>query len=457
MIRRQGNDHLPPHNLDAERATLGCILLEGRRGMERTLAAGLRPPDFYMESHRVVWGAMETLYDSDRAMDLLTVAEELRRTHRLGDVSGNAGLALLIEQASLAAHLDAYVEIVIEHARRRETIQIALEALTDSYDAEKIPGAVLGTMMTAIERVSQRGLRPDFDIAGPWRTLVESWQRGLVQIGLPALDELTGGIGRGDIVAIAGRWSHGKTALAADRTLALARAGIRVDLIALEETEAVITRRWVANLSGIPIAALRGGGVSPAEFLRAEEAVVEIQSLPLTVQGVSTLRVPDDRTILGAVALSRAEVIVLDHLRKVQYRQVGRSDLQTYAIGRFLDQLHTIAQRDRKVVIVLAQLSRDSERQTRRPHTSDIMDSQSIEQVARQVWLLWWPWKADPQKPREDYEIVVAKNSEGGTGKVELRWDAPTGRFGAAAGSHGPGPDESALGEAPGEATHGSA
>ena len=129
------------------------------------------------------------------------------------------------------------------------------------------------------------------------------------------------------------------------------------------------------------------------------------------------------------MSLSRADVVVLDHLQKVDVQPVG-DELRTYAIRRVMDRLHAIGLRDRKVIWVNVQLSRETEHRHGPPMLSDIRDSGSIEEAARQVYLLYWPWKHAPAKraPTE-YEGFVAKNNEGGTGKVTLHFEARVGRF----------------------------
>ncbi|RPH74982.1 MAG: replicative DNA helicase, partial [Candidatus Rokuibacteriota bacterium] len=98
---------IPPHNLDAERAVLGAVLLEGREALPRVVEV-LRPSDFYTEAHRAIYHSMLNLFDRGAPVDLLTLQEELRRTDQLPLVGGPAALALLVEQGSVAADLTNY-------------------------------------------------------------------------------------------------------------------------------------------------------------------------------------------------------------------------------------------------------------------------------------------------------------------------------------------------------------
>src|SRR2546425_4989338 len=106
---------IPPHNLDAERAVLGAILLEGRETLPRVIEV-LKSSDFYTDAHRTIYETMLWLFDRGEPVDLITLSEELRRNSALEAVGGPASLALLVEHASIAAHLGAYSGIVRDMA-----------------------------------------------------------------------------------------------------------------------------------------------------------------------------------------------------------------------------------------------------------------------------------------------------------------------------------------------------
>src|SRR2546428_4512922 len=112
---------IPPHNLDAERAVLGAVLLEGREALPRVVEV-LRPSDFYTEAHRAMYQAMLTLFDRGAPVDSLTLSEELRRTDQLQFIGGPAALALLMEETSIAPHLGSYTAIVRDMAGPRAPI-----------------------------------------------------------------------------------------------------------------------------------------------------------------------------------------------------------------------------------------------------------------------------------------------------------------------------------------------
>src|SRR5438045_1478603 len=127
---------IPPHNLDAERAVLGAVLLEGRDALPRVVEV-LRRSDFYTEAHRAIYQAMLTLFDRGAPVDSLTLSEELRRTDQLQFVGGPAAIALLMEEASIAAHLGSYTAIVRDMAVLRELIQTSVHIIGQAFDAKE--------------------------------------------------------------------------------------------------------------------------------------------------------------------------------------------------------------------------------------------------------------------------------------------------------------------------------
>ena len=248
--------------------------------------------------------------------------------------------------------------------------------------------------------------------------------------GLGPLDVLTGGFWPGEPIIVAGRTAHGKTALVgAHLPLRCAEQGYDTELITLEDPPDGIVRRQVANLSGIPTKRLKTGDLSPSDFEGAEAAVRHLQTLPLTVTGLDTLRTLDEDALVAAVARSKAQIVLVDHLQKVQTRGESRN----YGLERVMNGLHTAAIRDNKALVLSVQISREMEgkegRKPRPPRLSDLRDSGGLEILARGVWLIYWPWQHDPKRDQSDFEIRVAKQNDGPTGVVTCHFDPSTGRF----------------------------
>jgi replicative DNA helicase len=236
---------------------------------------------------------------------------------------------------------------------------------------------------------------------------------------------MTAGLALGELAAIGGRTSHGKTALLCALARRLAEAGTRVDILTLEESDDELVKRMVASLTGISSVRLKDGSLSRDEFAAAERAVERLQALPLRITSLETIRSLDEDSVVGVAAASTAPVVLIDHLQKV----ITAGESRVYGLERLLNRLHAVALKYGRVIVVAAQLSREMDAQRRPPELRDLRDSGAIEQSARQVWLIYWPVKHDRTRDVTHFEIYVAKNSGGGTGIAPLGYEAACGRF----------------------------
>src|SRR3989454_7710759 len=209
---------IPPHNLDAERAVLGAVLLEGRDALPRVVEV-LRPSDFYTEAHRAMYQAMLTLFDRGAPVDSLTLSEELRRTDQLQFVGGPAAIALLMEEASIAAHLGSYTAIVRDMAVLRELIQTSVHIIGQAFDAKEDVQTLVDDAEKRIFSLAERRLEGSALPVGKilkntFEYIERLYERKEhvtgVATGFEKLDLETSGLQPSDFVIIAGRPSMGK-------------------------------------------------------------------------------------------------------------------------------------------------------------------------------------------------------------------------------------------------------
>jgi replicative DNA helicase len=209
---------IPPHNLDAERAVLGAVLLEGREALPRVIEV-LRPSDFYTEAHRAIYETILRLFDRGEPVDLITLNEELRRTDQLQFVGGPAALALLVEQASIAAHLGAYSAIVRDMAVLRELIQTSTQIITQAFDAKEEVQSLVDDAERRIFGLAERRLEGSALPVGKilkntFEYIERLYERKEhvtgVATGFEKLDHETSGLQPSDFIIIAGRPSMGK-------------------------------------------------------------------------------------------------------------------------------------------------------------------------------------------------------------------------------------------------------
>lgn len=402
---------IPPHSIEAEQAVIGACLLEP------TAMPPLSPDEFYKEGHRTAWRAMRDLVDLDGGLDIVTLTSHLRTLDLLDDVGGYAHLASCMEQGCVTSQVKGLARQIREAAKQREIMRLGAEMIQSGLSEAEVvkrlndlPGPLTGAI---------------YDPAINWERIQARWGKKRILTGFGSLDHVLTGLGEGKLIVIAGRTSHGKTAFATNLQRILSESGHTTDYITLEDTDDDVTQRLISQVSGIATYRLTIGNLNEHEFQDAEEAVKHIQGIPLNVTALDTIRSLSEDSVVGMVSTSAAKIIFVDYLQKVSTPGPSR----VYGIENFMNRLHAIAIRDGKVVVLMAQLSRTMETENRPPRLSDLRDSGSIEQIARQVLLLYWPWKADNSKPQNEYVVDVAKNSGAGTGTVTIDFEAVCGRF----------------------------
>jgi len=218
MSRLEVPTRIPPHNLDAERAVLGAILLEGRETLPRVIEL-LKASDFYTEAHRLTYQAMLTLFNRSEPVDVLTLTEELRRGDQLEHVGGPAALALLVEQGSISAYLSSYASIVRDMAVLRELIQTSSQIIAQAFEAKEDVQTLVDDAERRIFSLAERRLEGSaLPIGKILRNTFEYIERLYerkehvtgVATGFEKLDLETSGFQPSDFIIIAGRPSMGK-------------------------------------------------------------------------------------------------------------------------------------------------------------------------------------------------------------------------------------------------------
>lgn len=398
--------------IPVEQAVLGALILE-----EGARFFPLAPEEFALTKHALIFTALRDMKRRGDPIDAVLLVRELRAQRCLDLAGGPAEVALLLEAGAICAHLPRYVAEVREAYRDRRVRELGERLTAQGRTFQEIDQAV---------RELPGPIAPDlFSAAQAWADVEASWEAAPMPTGLAKLDRAAIGFRAGDFVVIGGRTSMGKTAFAVALSLRLAQRGIRVEYLSLEERREQIVRRAVANLTGVPLRNLRSGHLAPSNLAAARQVSEELGTYPWSVTDLQHLRVLDEQHVAGAVSASDAEVIIVDHLQKIS----TRGDSRVYGLERVCNELHGTAVRDGKIVILTAQLNRESERDKRPPTLSDLRDSGAIEILARSVWLLYWPRVHDESRPMHEYHVFVAKQGEGGIASVELGFDPTCGRF----------------------------
>lgn len=391
-------------------------------GYERALLAGLMwdpehslPPlladEFFLERHRTLWTAMSELVDLGVGHALPAVTEHLRQQGRLEEAGGLVGLVTLFEEGWLAipSLLTGYAERIRAAATAR-----AVRRLGEELAATGMPAGEIQDRLDA--------LPAPVSLASPrdrWREVQARWGKSGLQIGLPDVDRKLGGLFPGDLVVVGGRTSHGKTAALVSMALhAVVQEGFAVAYLTLEMSAAAIFRRFLGARAHLRLVALRGGALGPSEFELADQTAEWLSQQPIAILDAADLRGKGADRLLLAAGAAEAPVIVIDHLQEV-VTEAGES--RAYELGRFVGGLKDVAIRRGKVIFLAAQLLRQAD-ERRGPALASLKESGGIEEKADVVLLLDYPIKRGVKNAgEEDLIVYVAKNRDGGTGRVRAR------------------------------------
>src|ERR1700723_1309607 len=432
-----------PSNLDAERSVLGAILLDNNA--LNAAIENLRAEDFFLDQHRRVFTQMVALGESQQAIDLVTLTEEL---HRRGDLEASGGapyLAALADGMPRVSNVEHYARIVKEKAMLRNLIHATHNIQQRAFEGEDGADAILDNAESSIFAIAEdrvkAGLIPVKDIVRDnFERLEKIFREGKsltgISPGYGELDKLLSGLQPSELIILAARPSQGKTALALNLAENISiRGGLPVALFSLEMSKESLLQRLVASVAQVDAHKFRSGHLSREDWRRMTEALGTISSAPLWVDDAGSTSVLE----IGAKArrLKRDKglsLVIVDYLQLITAR--GRFSSRQEEVASISRGLKGLAKELQIPVLVLSQLTRAPERDERGPQLSDLRESGAIEQDADVVMFIYRPhWSKMDISPeeREQAEILVAKQRNGPTDKVKFVFRSRLTRFEEAA------------------------
>ena len=432
-----------PNNLDAERSILGAILLDNN-ALNAAIET-LRPEDFFLDQHRRVFVQMISLGESQQAIDLVTLTEELHRRGELEASGGAPYLAALADDMPKVIHVEHYACIVKEKAVLRNLIHATHNIQQKAFEGDDGADAILdnaeSTIFALAEDRVRVGLISAKDIVRDnFERLEKIFREGKSVTGIPTgyaeLDKLTSGLQPSELVILAARPSQGKTALALNLMENVSiRGGHPVAMFSLEMSKESLLQRLVAAVAQIDAHKFRTGHLSKLDWSRMTEALGIISSAPLWIDDSGSISVLE----IGAKArrLKRDKglsMLIVDYLQLITARgRFGNRQEEVSSISRGLKGL---AKELQIPVLVLSQLTRAPERDERGPQLSDLRESGAIEQDADVVMFIYRPHffkqGATPEE-REETELKIAKQRNGPVDSVKFVFRSRFTRFEEAA------------------------
>ncbi|RIV20126.1 replicative DNA helicase [Alicyclobacillaceae bacterium I2511] len=427
----ESNLRLPPQHVEAEQAVLGAMLFSADAVAEA--AEQLVPDDFYRSAHRHLFEAMRQLYEQGQPVDVITVTSVLQaKEHGLEQAGGPDYLASLAVSMPTALHIAQYTRIVAEKSLLRRIIGTATDIASQGYSGELSASELLDNAERRMLALSQNQRGRDFAhisevLERTFERIEQMYESEGNLTGVPTgyseLDQVTSGFQKSDLIIVAARPSVGKTAFALNVAQNVAvRAGLPVAIFSLEMSKEQLVQRMLSAEAYLDGHKLRNGTLDSEDWPKLSMGVSTLSNAPIYIDDAPGITVPEMRSKLRRLkAESGLGFVVIDYLQLIQGRRTS-GDNRQQEISEISRMLKQIARELEVPVMALAQLSRSVEqRQDKRPMLSDIRESGSIEQDADIVAFLYRDDYYDPESERKNIvEIIIAKQRNGPTGKVEL-------------------------------------
>ncbi len=435
---------IPPHSVELEQMVLGAMIID-KRGVSEVIDI-LRPEIFYDPKHQIIYQAVFNLFEAGKAIDLITVSEELEKMGKFGEAGGASYLIELTETVTSAANIEFHARLLQEKYIRREVISIGQKMESNGYDETIDVFNLLDEAERDLYNVSQGNLRQSAEgidnILHRIKTELDEMSKNDklpgVPSGYPTLDEITSGWQPGDLIILAARPSMGKTAFALNlaRNMVLMHK-IPVAFFSLEMNSDQLVKRILSRETRIPAEKFRTGKLTEAEQLILEEKAKLLAANPyLFINDHSMLSIFDLRAQARRMKQKHGiQIIFIDYLQLMHASDKMKPGNREQEISTISRNLKALAKELNIPIIALSQLSRKVEDRAskdahKRPMLSDLRESGAIEQDADIVAFIYRPeyyglteWDDNEGSPAEgEVELNIAKHRNGKTARIYFRF-----------------------------------
>ena len=429
---------IPPQDIEAEQAVLGAIFLDADSIIDAMEI--IEPQDFYRRSHQIIFQAMIQLNDRNESIDLITLKAEIEKSNSLEDIGGLTYLTELSQPSPSAASIAYYAKIVDDKATLRNLIQTASRIVTKGFEQDEDVQSIVDQAEKSILEVSEKrnsnGFQSIADVLNRTIENIDQLAQNNEEItGLPtgyaALDKMTAGLQKEELIILAARPAVGKTAFALNIAQNVGTKTDRsVAIFSLEMGAESLVNRMLCAEGSIEASHLRTGQLSEEEWRNLIVAMGSLSNASIYIDDTPGIKISEIRARCRKLAQEKGNLglILIDYLQLIE--GTGRENRQQ-EVSEISRQLKKLAKELKVPVIALSQLSRGVEqRQDKRPVLSDIRESGSIEQDADIVAFLYrddyYQREGDEEDGGEEpqnnnvIEVIIEKNRSGARGTVEL-------------------------------------
>jgi len=435
---------LPPQAVEVEEAVLGALMLE--RDAYVTVADFIDTKSFYKEEHQKIFDSIKKLSGNEKPVDLLMVTQELKDRNQLEEIGGLAYITQLTRRVASAAHIEFHARIIAQKFIQRELIRVSTEIQSKSYDDTMDVDDLIDFSESSLFQIAQGNIKKE---TVPIKPLLneailqiekaKNQKEGLsgVPSGFTALDRITSGWQRTDLVIVAARPSMGKTAfvLSMAREMAVSH-NKSVALFSLAMSSIQLVTRIIAAETELGSQKLKSGRLEDWEWEHLNRKISSLDKAPIFIDDTPALSIFEFRAKCRRLKMQfDIEVVIVDYLQLMTAGSDNRGSREQ-EVSTISRSLKAIAKELNIPILALSQLNRSVEsREGKRPQLSDLRESGAIEQDADLVLFIHRP---EYYGITEDdsgnsllgvAEIIIAKHRNGATGDIHLSFKKELAKF----------------------------
>ncbi len=424
----------PVISIDAEKQVLGAMLLSKQAVI--TASEMLVEDDFYYQGHKDIFTAMLDLHNAGTGIDSITVVNRMKEAGTLDEEQGIIYIVKLLSSAVTAANIEFHCRILIDKSVKRSETHIGLSIQSSSYDETAPPLAAADKIIEQYHSLQKRYERQTFKtfsdlMQDSFNTVMSEQPKTLIGMttGFTSLDEMILGYQKEDLIVVAGRPSHGKTAFGVTSAfLACYATKAPVGIISIEMPAKLLAERILSGKSGVSLKAIRTNNLADYEKVQLIDTQHEIADLPIIIDDDYRMDLPKLRnSVRKMVVENQVQLVVVDYLQLVKTAARSRDE----EISQVSKALKELAREFKIPVVALAQLNREVEKRgDKRPVISDLGGSGAIEQDAdiiisiNQLSRYGIEHYDDGRPTRDMVDVNVMKSRNGATGEIRLRNDS---------------------------------
>ena len=436
---------IPPQAVELEEAVLGAVMLE--KDAVLSVIDILKPGSFYKDAHQKIYRAIIDLSTQEKAIDILTVTEELRKSKNLEEVGGPLYITQLTSKVASAAHLEFHARIIQQKYIQRELIRVSTEiqkkAYDDSIDVDNLLDQAESELFDIAEgNISRETSKLNVLVKLAIQQIEEASKREDHLSGVPSgftkLDRLTSGWQKSDLVIIAARPSMGKTAFVLSMARNIAVEHKRpVAFFSLEMASVQLVNRLIVSETELPSDRIRNGRLEEYEWKQLDYKIKSLVEAPIYIDDTPAISIFELRAKCRRLKVQhQIELVVVDYLQLMSGSGDSRGSREQ-EVSTISRALKSMAKELDVPVIALSQLNRSVELRTgnKRPQLSDLRESGAIEQDADLVIFIHRPEKYDIYEDEHGNslagiaDIILSKHRNGPIGNVQLKFKEESAKF----------------------------